>query len=52
MELLKDAILTIVCALIASSGFWALMAKRLEKKDNKSKLLIGLGHDRIMSLGM
>lgn len=52
MELIKDVIVTIVCALIASSGFWAIMAKRLEKKDNKSKLLIGLGHDRIMSLGM
>ena len=49
---MKDILLAIICALVASSGFWALMWKQIDKKDNKSKLLIGLGHDRIMALGI
>lgn len=49
---MKDILLAIICALVTSSGFWALMWKQIDKKDNKSKLLIGLGHDRIMTLGI
>lgn len=45
-------IITILAALLASSGFWALMMKVLDRKDNKTKLLIGLGHDRIITLGL
>lgn len=45
-------ILTIVCAVIASSGFWAYISKRSEKKDVKTRMLVGLAHDRILFLGM
>lgn len=45
-------IVTIVCAVIASSGFWAYIQKRNENKDAKSRMLIGLAHDRIIFLGM
>lgn len=45
-------ILTIVGSVIASSGFWAFIQKRSERKDKKTKLLLGLAHDRIISLGM
>lgn len=45
-------ILTIIGTVIASSGFWAYIMKRLEKKDVKTRMLIGLGHDRITYLGM
>lgn len=44
-------IITIICSVLASSGFWAYIQKRNDKKDNKTKLLIGLAHDRIMQLG-
>lgn len=44
-------VVTIVCSVLASSGFWAYIQKRNEKKDNKTKLLLGLAHDRIMYLG-
>ena len=37
--------LTVVCAVIASSGFWAYLQARREGK-------VGLAHDRILSLGM
>lgn len=45
-------VVTIVCSVMASSGFWAYIQKRSEKMDNKTKLLIGIAHDRIVHLGM
>lgn len=45
-------VLTIVCSVIASSGFWAYISKRYEKKDVKMRMLVGLAHDRILFLGM
>ena len=44
--------LTVVCAVIASSGFWAYIQRRSEKKDVKTQMLVGLAHDRILFLGM
>ena len=52
IEIGSQMLVTIVCATLASSGFWAYMTKRAEKKDVKTEMLIGLGHDRIMYLGM
>lgn len=43
---------TIVASVLASSGLWAIIAKRLDKKDAKTELLIGIAHDRIVFLGM
>lgn len=44
--------ITVFCAVVASSGFWAWLSKRNENKDVKTKVLIGLAHDRIIYLGM
>lgn len=44
--------LTIIGAVLASSGFWAWIQKKSDKKDVRTRMLIGLGHDRIMYLGM
>jgi hypothetical protein len=52
MEPWLQTVLTIVCAVIASSGFWAYIQKKGEKNDVKTQMLIGLGHDRIIALGM
>lgn len=52
MEQWFQILLTIFSSVLASSGLWAYMTKRLEKKDVKTEMLIGLGHDRIMYLGM
>lgn len=52
MEPLISNIITIVCAVIASSGFWAFLQKRYEKKDIRSRMLLGLAHDRIIYLGV
>lgn len=51
MEPWIQMIITIICSVLASSGFWAWIMKRSEKKDIKTEMLIGLGHDRIVYLG-
>ena len=45
-------IVTVVCSVVASSGFWALVQSRMNKNDANTRLLIGLAHDRICYLGM
>lgn len=52
MEFWVQLIVTVVCSVLASSGLWAYVAKRMDKKDAKTELLIGLAHDRIICLGM
>lgn len=44
--------ITIICSVLASSGFWAFMQRKSERNSAEVELLIGLGHDRIVSLGM
>lgn len=47
--------LSLICGLVASflgsAGLWSLIQSRLNRKDVKSQMLEGLGHDRIMDLG-
>lgn len=52
MDSLISTIITVVCAVLASSGFWAFLQKRYEKKDVRSRMLLGLAHDRIIFLGL
>lgn len=52
MEIWVQMMLTIIGSVVASSGFWAYIQKKLEKKDIKTMMLIGLAHDRIIYLGM
>lgn len=51
-EFWVQLIATVVCSVLASSGLWAYITKRMEKKDAKTELLIGIAHDRIIFLGM
>ena len=47
----KDLIITIIVAVFASGGFWAFLTavinKVLDKKNAKTQMILGLGHDRI-----
>jgi hypothetical protein len=52
MEQWVQIIVTIACSVIASSGFWTFVIKRSDKKDIRTEMLIGLGHDRIVYLCM
>lgn len=47
-----EGFITVTCAVLASSGFWSLLQKRQNGKGAESKMLIGLGHDRIITLGL
>lgn len=50
MDPIVQTLVSVLCAVIASSGFWAYMQKRHDRKDAKTELLIGMAHDRIMYL--
>lgn len=52
MEIWISSIVSIVVAVLASSGLWTFIQKISDKKDARTKLLLGLAHDRIMFLGM
>lgn len=51
LETVIQLIVTVVASVLASSGLWTYIQKRADKKDAKSKLLLGLAHDRILYLG-
>lgn len=52
MEAWQQIVLTVISSVLASSGLWAYITSRLDKKDVKTEMLIGLAHDRILFLGM
>lgn len=52
MEFWIQIIASIVVSAIASSGLWAYVQKKMDKKDAKTQLLVGIAHDRIIWLGM
>lgn len=51
MEDWVKTLLTVIATVVASNGFWAYLQSKANKKDVRSQMLIGLGHDRIMYLG-
>ena len=42
-------IVTIVCSILGAGGFWTFLQSRHDKKDAKTRLILGLGHDRLIS---
>lgn len=50
MEQMIQTIVTVIVAIMASSGFWAFVMSNKTSKSAESKMLLGLGHDRIISL--
>lgn len=51
-----SSIMTIIISVVAASGFWTfatvLLQKKMDRKDVTREMLIGLGHDRIVYLGL
>ena len=41
---LLEMIITVVCAVIASSGFWTFIQSRRSKKDTRVQMLLGISH--------
>ena len=50
----KEMLKTVIIAIFASSGFWAFLLaifnKIIDKRSAKNKMILGLGHDRIIFL--
>lgn len=44
-------IIAIVTSVFASTGFWSWLNNKNAKKSSETELLLGLAHDRIMTLG-
>lgn len=49
---LIELMITIICSVIASSGFWTFFMARKNRDWAQKDMLKGLAHDRIMELGM
>lgn len=47
----QQMIITVVCSVLASSGLWAFVMKLTERRNARTRLLLGLAHDRIVSIG-
>lgn len=48
----SQIILTVVTALLASSGLWAFLGKKLERNNSERELLVGIGHIELVFFGM
>lgn len=46
-----DPVIAIAAGMISSAGFWAFLQSRGKKADAKTKLLLGLAHEKIISVG-
>ena len=49
---LVQIVITVICSVVASSGFWAWLMKRSEKDDAQVQLLRGIAHNMIIDSGM
>lgn len=45
-----EMIITIIISVIGSSGLWAFLQNKLDSNNARTKMLLGLGHDRIIYL--
>ena len=59
MDELYKILITSICSILASSGFWLYVQKRTEKHTaelnkfcDQADMLRGLGHDRIIDQGL
>lgn len=52
MEPWVTIIVAVVTSVLGSSGLWAWMLARRDRKSAKTQMLLGLGHDRIIYLSM
>ena len=52
MEPWIQGVLTVVVTVLACNGFWAFLQSRRDKKDAKTKMLLGLGHKDIVQDAM
>lgn len=47
-----QALVAIAVGLLSSTGVWALVSRRTERKDARDKLLMGVAYEKILTMGM
>jgi hypothetical protein len=52
MDIYWNAVVSVIVATLASSGLWAYVASRSNKKSDSTKLLLGMAHGRMIEQGM
>ncbi len=52
MEEIGVILVTSAVSVLGSSGLWGYLQSKRDKKDVKTDMLVGLGHDRIVYLGL
>lgn len=50
--MVTEFVLAIISSALASGGLWTYIQSKADKNDGETEMLIGLGHDRIITLGM
>ena len=45
-----EIVITIICSVIASSGFWTFVSKRRDNNNAEVKMILGLGHIKIIDI--
>ena len=46
-----EYVVTIIVAVFASTGFWSWLSNKTQGKSARDRLLVGIAHDRIVTLG-
>lgn len=46
-----EMFITVLVSVLASSGFWAYIQSRREKKDAKTLMILGIGYQQIRTIG-
>lgn len=49
---ISQFVLTLVTAILASSGLWAFLGNRLERNNAERELIVGIGHIELVFFGM
>lgn len=51
MSELSTVLISIFGGVLTSSGMWALILRFIDRRTNQAKMILGLGHDKIIYLG-
>lgn len=51
MTEITTILISVLGGILTSSGLWALILRFIDRRTNQAKMILGLGHDKIIYLG-
>lgn len=51
MTEITTILVSVLGGILTSSGLWALILRFIDRRTNQAKMILGLGHDKIIYLG-